>query len=406
LKGPRSPGLLHVWALIAFLVLFVAGTTALLIFKTRVSPPPQVDLAARTADFHTLVSGSLLLAGLHPEEILAEESARRGEGRGSWNEYRTEILVGESFPFERWSRELEASLARAGARLETSRSEGETLFRVLYHPPGRSEPLPVETLTVRTRPTPEQSVPKGEGGAPRAALVMDDLGQSRVHLNRLAALGIPMTLSVLPGLPHSREIAEEAAVKGMEVLLHLPMEPVDFPEKRLGPGALLAEMTDAEIGRQLKEDLAAVPGAAGVNNHMGSFLTGDTRSMSALMKELKAYGLFFLDSRTTPHSLAFETAYRHNLPAAQRDIFLDAHDDEAFIRGQVRELLRLAQKRGYAIGIGHPYETTLSVLEEMREEIAGGNIEWVPVSSLTVQAYRPEEGSTRKSGRPGAPRDE
>ena len=175
----------------------------------------------------------------------------------------------------------------------------------------------------------------------------------------------------------------------MEVFLHLPMEPVGYPEKRPGPGALLAAMSDEEIHRLLLESLAAVPGVAGVNNHMGSLLTTDARAMNIVMKELKAWNLLFLDSKTSPDSLAFETAYRHNLPAARRDIFLDAHDDEEFIRDQVRKLLLLAREKGSAIGIGHPYRSTLNVLEEMRDEIVASGIEWVTVSSLAVQAYRP-----------------
>ena len=86
---------------------------------------------------------------------------------------------------------------------------------------------------------------------------------------------------------------------------------------------------------------------------------------------------------------------RADLPTARRDIFLDAYDDKEFIRGQVRELVRLARRKGSAIGIGHPYRSTLSVLEEMRNEILESGVEWVPVSQLTVQAYRADEATTR-----------
>jgi polysaccharide deacetylase 2 family uncharacterized protein YibQ len=131
---------------------------------------------------------------------------------------------------------------------------------------------------------------------------------------------------------------------------------------------------------------------------MGSLLTTDARAMNIVMKELKAWNLLFLDSKTSPASLAFETAYRHNLPVARRDVFLDAHDDAEFIRGQVRELLLLARERGSAIGIGHPYRNTLEVLEEMRDEIIGSGIEWVTVSSLAVQAYRPGDETNGATG--------
>jgi polysaccharide deacetylase 2 family uncharacterized protein YibQ len=373
--------------LVAFLVLFVILTTAALLkIQERVSSPPPPDLRAVTTDLHTLISGSLLLSGLHPEEILREESAQRGTGRGRWNEYRTEILVGESFPVDSWLHRLQSALQRAGASLDSSGASGKLEVLVHYRPEGSGEALLVESLTVRTRPTPKSFAAEDTGRRGRAALVIDDLGQNPRHLERLAALGIPLTLSVLPGLPHSRRIAQRAGELNLEVLLHVPMEPYDFPEKRPGPGALLAGMTEEEMLAQLGKDLDAVPGVVGVNNHMGSRLTADAGAMDILMKELKSRDLLFLDSRTSPRSLAFDTAYRYNLPAAQRDIFIDAHDDEEFIRGQIRKLLDLAGKRGNVIGIGHPYRTTLDVLEEMREEILASGVEWVTVSSLAIRA--------------------
>ena len=171
------------------------------------------------------------------------------------------------------------------------------------------------------------------------------------------------------------------------------MEPVDFPEEHPGPGALFIAMTGEEIDRQLEENLDSVPGAVGVNNHMGSRLTADSRAMESLMEELKERGLFFLDSRTSPRSLAFETAYRFNIPAASRDIFIDAHDDAEFIRGQVAKLIGRAREKGRAIGIGHPYGNPLAVLEDMKGELLDSGIEWVPVSQLLLQSF---EGSTEK----------
>jgi hypothetical protein len=298
--------------------------------------------------------------------------------------------VGESFPVDGWLRGLQASLRPAGANLNSADSSGGLQVLVHYRPAGSEQAILVESLTVRTRPTPANLAAKDTDRRGRAALVIDDLGQNPRHLERLTALGIPLTLSILPDLPHSRGIAESAGELDLEVLLHVPMEPYDFPEKHPGPGALLSAMTVEEMRAQLGRDLDAVPGVVGVNNHMGSRLTADARAMDILMKELKSRNLLFLDSKTSPRSLGFDTAYRYNLLAAQRDIFIDAHDDEEFIKGQIRKLLDLARNRGNAIGIGHPYSTTLDVLDEMREEILSSGVEWVTVSSLAIRAYIPE----------------
>ncbi len=384
MKFDRRLGL----ALVVFLVAFVGSTTAALVRLQRVpvAPPPGPGLKAATADLHTLVSGSLLLAGLYPEDVLAEHVVERREEETTWNEYEREILAGHGFSLREWLDSLGPALQRSGARF-SSAGEGENglVVRVTCPLPGKNREILVETLRVKLRPSPDQLARHDEGERHRAALVIDDLGQNPAHLRRLAALGLPLTVSVLPQLPLSEATALTAADHGMEVLLHLPMEPLDFPEKHPGPGALLSNMTEDQIRRQVKAALASVPRAAGVNNHMGSRLTADSPSMEALMGALRSEGLFFFDSRTSPRSLGFETAYRFGLPTAQRDIFIDAHDDKDFIRSQVRSLLDLALHEGAAIGIGHPYDNTLEVLEEMREELLGSGIEWVPLSGLLIR---------------------
>lgn len=382
------------WSLLIFFLLFLVVSTAFVVrlqgwFNGNHAP----DLMAVSRDLHTLTSGSLVLSGLHSEEILKEESREMSGSAGLWNSYSTEVTVGDSFPLRAWTDGLRASLERAGARLSTVKEPGGMKAEIRYRPEGGGEEIIIERLLVRRRPSPEAIASRGDTSRPRASLVMDDLGQNPVHFRRLVDLGLPFTVSILPNLPYSRHTAKRASDLGIEILLHLPMEPVDFPEEHPGPGALFIAMTGEEIGRQLGENLESVPGAVGVNNHMGSRLTADSRAMEELMEELKGRSLFFLDSRTSPRSLAFETAYRFNIPSASRDIFIDAHDNEEFIRGQVAKLIERARKKGRAIGIGHPYGNTLAVLEDMKEELRESGIEWVPVSQLLLQGF---EGSTGK----------
>lgn len=390
-KVDGAGGRKRIIALMLFPALFVLCST-LLIFslRDRLFPPPPApveSLVAVTGDLHTLVSGSLILAGLHPEDILSEETLDRQEGSLRWSEYRSEVLVANHFPLEGWLDGLASSLERAGARLHRTAGGDHHIIEVTYDVSGRETSLPVESLKVHVRPSPANLLQVFKGGRPRAAIVIDDLGQNPAHIRRLSAMGIPLTVSILPHLPYSRSTALRAAEANMEILLHLPMEPLDFPEKRPGPGALLVEMTDGEMREQLLKNFNVVPGAVGVNNHMGSRLTADGRAMEILMKELKDRGLFFLDSKTSPRSLAFDTAYRYNIPVAERDIFLDAFDDPAFIEGQTRKLIAVARRRGMAIGIGHPYNSTLEVLDRMKEEILASGIEWVHLSDLVIQGY-------------------
>jgi polysaccharide deacetylase 2 family uncharacterized protein YibQ len=392
------------FALVTFLSLFAALSTAAITFlpwgHVTEQAAETASLAWVSEDLHATVSETLTRSGLHAEEIIGEESYPRHGSRGSWREYRREILVLPSFPIKTWLLELESSLGRAGAVMTVRDGEGKMIVEVCRPLDGKKGEILVETVVVNTRPSPDAPIPHVPERRPRIALVIDDLGQNPAHYRRLAALGLPFTASILPDLPYSRWTGREAAKGGVEVLLHLPMEPLDYPQIHPGPGSLLVEMSDKEMRDQLSRSLSAVPWAKGVNNHMGSRLTGDRQAMEILMLELKSRGLFFLDSKTSSRSLAFETAYRFDLPASRRDIFLDAENSREFVQKQVRNLLAMARRRGSAIAIGHPYDNTLSVLEEMRDQLMESGIDWVPVSKLVTQGYRP--GEEKISSLPGS----
>ena len=216
------------------------------------------------------------------------------------------------------------------------------------------------------------------------AIVIDDLGQRISHLEELASLGIPLTIAVIPGLPATAATVREASRLGIEMLLHQPMEPREEGGKNPGEGVLQVAMSGEEVRRRLREGLAAVPGAVGVNNHMGSRFTEEPAGLGALMAELKSNGLFWLDSRTTSATRGAEVARSASVPAIERDIFLDATVDPQFVRGQVRRLLATARERGAAVGIGHPHPETIAALRELRGELLGSGVTLVPLSALVV----------------------
>lgn len=239
------------------------------------------------------------------------------------------------------------------------------------------EPLKVERSPI---PTPEVSkLPRPE--LPRVAIVIDDLGQDIKQLWRVLEIDAPVTVAVLPFLPHSRKVAEEATSQGREVILHLPMEPKD-PSNNPGLGALFISMSGEEIEAQLKKDLEAIPYIRGVNNHMGSRFTEDERRMRVVFEAIKERGLYFLDSKTTPHSTASRLARSMGVRAVERQVFLDNEQDSEYVKGQVERLITVAKDKGHAVAIGHPHPSTLSALKEVIPLLKDAGVEVVPLSSL------------------------
>jgi len=216
----------------------------------------------------------------------------------------------------------------------------------------------------------------------RVAIVIDDIGSDMAAIRGVLDIDAPLSVAVLPDLLYSKQSAAEAAEAGRDVLLHLPMQPRGDSMKGLGPGALMGGMDRDTLMGVVEADLASVPGAVGVNNHMGSYLTEDRESMDRVMQVLGRHGLFFLDSRTSAASVAYESARASGVPAASRNVFLDDTSDDAEIRRQFERMVKLSLKNGRAIAIGHPHPATLRVL---REEIPGlkeKGIEVVRVSKL------------------------
>ena len=125
-----------------------------------------------------------------------------------------------------------------------------------------------------------------------------------------------------------------------------------------------------------------MPGAVGVNNHMGSVATADPRVMRAVVGVLSRRGLFFLDSRTTDATVAEKTAEEAAVPAVSRRVFLDDVATEDAVRRQLEELVRRAKQEGEAVAIGHPYPATLAVLEKELPGLAGRGVRLVRVREL------------------------
>ena len=186
---------------------------------------------------------------------------------------------------------------------------------------------------------------------------------------------------MLPYSPFQKSIATKIYRSGKDVLLHLPMEPVEFPNVNPGIGALLSSMTPDDLLDQLRKNLDEVPFVVGVNNHMGSRLTQEPAKIRQIFTVLKKRNLFFIDSLTSPRSCCERCAHLLKLKFAQRHIFLDHVQDPKAIRFQIKRLVGVARKVGYAIGIGHPYPTTLEVLREELPNIRN-QVNFVRVSEL------------------------
>lgn len=228
------------------------------------------------------------------------------------------------------------------------------------------------------------SAPLAAGQIPRIAIIIDDLGYELLAGERTIALPGPVACAILPGTPRAYYLANVANAQGKEVLLHLPMQAVG-PETSVEATRMTLDMSRSSFAATFAAAFDSVPHAIGINNHRGSLLTRHPGHMQWLMEELLEHdGLFFVDSFTTAESVALQIASELGVQATRRDVFLDPDKTSLTLRREFERLKTVARKRGSAVAIGHPYESTLALLERELPRLAEQGFDLVPVSELVA----------------------
>jgi uncharacterized protein len=206
-----------------------------------------------------------------------------------------------------------------------------------------------------------------EKSFPRIAIIIDDIGFSRSLARKFLDLEVPITFAILPKLKRSIELAEEIHARGHEIMLHQPME-AHNSNINPGPGALYVGYGAEKIAEVVRENIAGIPYALGVNNHMGSRLTECRPEINEVLNVIEKNSFCFVDSFTSNRSIAYQEASRRHIPSAFRNIFLDNLRSEAYIINQLRILEKEAFKYGQAVGIGHPFPETARAISRFLAE--------------------------------------
>ena len=362
---PAADRQLKVLLATLFLLAFLIGSLVLLAtlrrtYGPRATTPTATRRLPLRQALQVEIESFLLRSGVPPDRL--HLSGQGGQGR---------LEVAAALPTAPLLAHLAERLQRIapGVRLEIRPASGE----VLLH---RGGVIPFVLHFVPPSPAPRR--PRG----PRLAIIVDDLGQNMESARDLVAIDLPVTFSVMPNVPFASDVATLGHRSGHEVIVHIPMQPLAYPRINPGKNALLVGLSAAQIRRRLLWDLQRVPYAVGGNNHMGSRFTEDRAGMDVVLEEMKKEGLFFIDSRTTAHSVALAEAHRLGVPTAARDVFLDNVQEVGPIDAQIRKLVRLARLRGEAIGICHPHPATLRALRREKDYFAKEGVTIVPVSQL------------------------
>ncbi len=239
------------------------------------------------------------------------------------------------------------------------------------------------------------NVPPSDG--PMVAVIIDDLGWSARRTSMVSTLSSELTLAMLTDADDAPRQASQARELGHELLIHVPMQATSTP--LVEGNQLDVGMSEEELRLAIDAAVGSIDGAIGINNHMGSLFTADETSMRIVLDQVRRHGLVYVDSLTTADSVAEGIAEEIGVPYLRRDVFLDNERDGQAIAEQLSKLEEIAQRRGWAVAIGHPYIETIDALAAWIPTLKRKGIDLIPVSTLirlrlqdTQTAERPTNG--------------
>ncbi|HOZ00871.1 MAG TPA: divergent polysaccharide deacetylase family protein [Candidatus Syntrophosphaera sp.] len=231
----------------------------------------------------------------------------------------------------------------------------------------------------------DKKEPKSAATPKYIAIVVDDFGSVKGDLLQ-GFLDLPreVTFAIFPDLDNSVSTMELAKAQGRETLVHVPMEPIDYPVVNPGKDPILVDMSQAEVERVINRSLNEMPYCLGINNHMGSLATSDQRCMGFVMEALRKRGKAFLDSRTSNVSVAYQTAQKERITTYRNDLFLDSPDiSNATMERKIQQILNLGASSREVVAITHCHSSQkLAYLKTFIARIRAEGYTLIPLSRV------------------------
>ncbi|HDZ5085181.1 TPA: divergent polysaccharide deacetylase family protein [Campylobacter jejuni] len=211
---------------------------------------------------------------------------------------------------------------------------------------------------------------------PKLAIIIDDMANAN-QVRGLKALNLKLNPSFFPPDKNHSE-TPKLALKFDFYMVHLPLAAINYNKPELD--TLNPNDSKERILKKIKQIKKDFKNLRYINNHTGSLFTSNEEAMRKLYEALKNQNIFFVDSKTIGNSKANKIAKELSVPYIQRDVFLDNEDDVNYIKKQLKSAVELAQKKGFAIAIGHPRKNTFKALEQSKDLLKG--VELVYLSEI------------------------
>jgi len=220
-------------------------------------------------------------------------------------------------------------------------------------------------------------------------MIIDDFGSYKhILLDDFCGIDPEISFAIIPNEPYYNEVMLKADASEHDILIHIPMEPIDIKNNDPGEKAILVEYSAARIKEYTREYIEKIPLAVGANNHMGSLATSMEKVMSPVLQVIKENGLFFIDSFTTANSIVSKVAAKEMVMSSRRDLFLDDSNLEPeTLAAKLKKLDEIAARKDQIIVISHCHsrEKLIFASEFIKKAKAAG-YRFVRISKLFSSA--------------------
>lgn len=196
---------------------------------------------------------------------------------------------------------------------------------------------------------------------PKVVIIIDDVANTK-QLSDIVAIqsaGLKLTPSIFPVAQGNTKMLESVANLDF-FMVHLPLEALAYKDEL---DTISIYDSKDRIYQKIANIKRILPNTLYINNHTGSKFTEQRGNMEMLLSVLDSHNISFVDSRTTPNTTLPSIANAQNRLILSRDIFIDNNLDSASLNAQIKEGVKIARDRGYAILIAHPHKETLSALK-------------------------------------------
>jgi len=218
------------------------------------------------------------------------------------------------------------------------------------------------------------------------AIIINGFGNGAEGTREFMYMDIPFTAAVLPGGTYTRDEARQLLANGKEVIIHMPMEARNMRNVTLPEINIMDSNTKAEARAALLKAIDQIPGATGINNHLGARVMENEELLTTILSTAQEHNLYFVDSLTENSSKALEIGENLGIQVYTAEILIDGRRDIRRIERNLRSAGEQAAEEGFAIVVGHVGQevgkTTAQAIQNMYIELSQKGVHFVTMSEL------------------------